>query len=63
MKLISLQMAAQEIVDTGGRNLDPETLKKADLTAPDLVSEVNELIQQVSSSIKRNICAGKYGDQ
>jgi hypothetical protein len=63
LNLISLQMAAREVIDTRGSELKEEDLKEKGISREVAVKDASELVEHISASIKKNVQDGIYGNQ
>ena len=63
LNLISLQMAAREVIDTRGSELKEEDLKEKGISREEAVKDASELVEHISASIKKNVQDGIYGNQ
>lgn len=63
LELISLQMAARNVVDTRGSELKENDLKEKGMSREEAVNDASELVEHISASIEKNVQEGIYGNQ
>ena len=63
LKLISLQMAARDVVDSQGAKLTEEGLKIKGLSREKAIKEAGDLVKHIDASIEKNVTEGIYGNQ
>lgn len=63
LELIALKMAAHKIVDTAGKSIKPDELKKLETTREVAVLEAKETIETITQSIDEAVKSGRFGNQ
>jgi hypothetical protein len=63
LRLISLQMAARNVMDSKGAKLKEEDLKTKGMSREEAVKEAGELIKHIDESIQKNVKENIYGNQ
>jgi hypothetical protein len=63
LKLVALQMAARDVVDSKGTKLTEEGLKTKGMSRIKAIEEADELIKHTQASIEKNVKDGVYGNQ
>ncbi len=63
LKLISLRMAAKDVVDSQGAKLTEEGLKTKSMSREKAIKEAGDLIKHIDTSIEKNVTEGIYGNQ
>jgi hypothetical protein len=62
LKLISLQMAARDVINSQGK-LTEEVLKTKGMSREKAIKEAGDLIKHIEASIEQNVKEGIYGNQ
>jgi hypothetical protein len=63
LKLIALQMAARDVVNSKGAKLTDDGLKTRRMSREKAVKEAEELVKHIEGSIEHNVTNGLYGNQ
>jgi len=63
LRLISLQMAARDVVNSKGAKLTEEGLKTKGMSREKAIQEAGELVKHIDTSIEQNVKDGIYGNQ
>lgn len=63
LKLISLQMAARDVINSKGAKLTEDGLKTKGMSRDKAIQEAGELVKHIEASIEQNVIDGIYGNQ
>ena len=63
LKLISLQMAARDVISSKGAKLTEEGLKTKGMSREKAIKEADDLVTHIDKAIEKNVKEGIYGNQ